>query len=220
MLAFLRGKASDRKLRLFAVACCRRIRHLLTDDRNMRAIEVAERYADGLVPKKTLKAARRKTFQVRSERPNIIGQDHQWGLDYAEGATDGLTVGPHESAQDAAYHAAIALAYGERRGGEQDERFQASRNRERLVQARLVHDIFANPFHPITINLAWLSWNDGIIPKLAQAIYDDRAFDRLPILADALEEAGCTDADILNHCRQPGEHVRGCWVVDLVLGKS
>jgi hypothetical protein len=54
---------------------------------------------------------------------------------------------------------------------------------------------------------------------LAQAIYDDRAFDRLPILADALEEAGCTDADILNHCRRPGEHVRGCWAIDLVLGK-
>ena len=67
---------------------------------------------------------------------------------------------------------------------------------------------------------SWLSWNDGTIPKLAQAIYDDRAFDRLPILADALEEAGCDNADILNHCRQPGEHVRGCWVVDLLLNKS
>jgi hypothetical protein len=70
------------------------------------------------------------------------------------------------------------------------------------------------------VETIWLSWNDGIVPKLAQAIYDDRVFDRLPILADALEEAGCTNADILNHCRQPGEHVRGCWVVDLLLGKS
>jgi hypothetical protein len=70
------------------------------------------------------------------------------------------------------------------------------------------------------VETIWLAWNDGIVPKLAQAIYDDRVFDRLPILADALEEAGCTNADILNHCRQPGEHVRGCWVVDLLLGKS
>jgi hypothetical protein len=70
------------------------------------------------------------------------------------------------------------------------------------------------------VETIWLSWNDGIVPKLAQAIYDDRVFDRLPILADALEEAGCTNADILNHCRRPGEHVRGCWVVDLLLGKS
>jgi hypothetical protein len=58
------------------------------------------------------------------------------------------------------------------------------------------------------------------VVKLAQAIYDERAFNRLPILADALEEAGCTTAEILNHCRQPGEHVRGCWVVNAILGKS
>ncbi len=88
------------------------------------------------------------------------------------------------------------------------------------AQAAIIRDIF-DPFRPQpSIETRWLSWNDGTIPKLAQAIYDDRAFDRLPILADALEEASCTDADILNHCRQPGEHVRGCWVVDLLLGKS
>jgi hypothetical protein len=84
----------------------------------------------------------------------------------------------------------------------------------------ILRDIFGNPFRPITINPAWLSWNEGTIPKIAQAIYDERAFDRMPILADALEEAGCTNADILSHCRQPGEHVRGCWVVDLILGKE
>jgi hypothetical protein len=56
--------------------------------------------------------------------------------------------------------------------------------------------------------------------KIARAIYDGRAFERMPILADALEDAGCGDADILRHCREPGEHVRGCWVVDLLLGKS
>jgi hypothetical protein len=71
------------------------------------------------------------------------------------------------------------------------------------------------PLHP-----SWLRWDDGTIPKLAQAIYDERAFDHLPVLADALEEAGCANADILAHCRGPGEHVRGCWVVDLLLGKE
>ena len=89
------------------------------------------------------------------------------------------------------------------------------------MQSTLIRDIFGNPFRPRpAVDAAWLSWNDGTLAKLAQGIYDDRAFDRLPILADALEEAGCANADILNHCRQPGEHVRGCWVVDLVLGKS
>jgi hypothetical protein len=62
--------------------------------------------------------------------------------------------------------------------------------------------------------------NEGTVPQIAQAIYTDRAFDRLPVLADALEDAGCADASILDHCRQPGEHVRGCWVLDLLLGKK
>jgi hypothetical protein len=55
---------------------------------------------------------------------------------------------------------------------------------------------------------------------MAEVIYADSAFDRLPVLADALEEAGCTISDILDHCRGPGPHVRGCWVVDLLLGKE
>src|SRR5439155_24569283 len=62
--------------------------------------------------------------------------------------------------------------------------------------------------------------NDGTVVKLAQGIYDDRAFARLPILADALEEAGCMDTEILDHCRRAREHVRGCWVLDLLLGKE
>ncbi len=64
------------------------------------------------------------------------------------------------------------------------------------------------------------AWLTPTVVSLADALYRDRAFDRLPILADALEEAGCTNADVLLHCRQPAEHVRGCWVVDLVLGKT
>lgn len=63
-------------------------------------------------------------------------------------------------------------------------------------------------------------WNDATVRKLARTIYETRRFQDMPILADALEEAGCTDADILHHCRQPGEHVGGCWVVDRLLGKS
>ena len=90
---------------------------------------------------------------------------------------------------------------------------------ERRAQAELVHDIFGNPFRPATIDPKWLAWNDGTVPKLAQTIYDDRRFDLLPILADALEEAGCDDAGILAHCRGTGPHARGCWVVDLILGK-
>jgi hypothetical protein len=86
--------------------------------------------------------------------------------------------------------------------------------------AGLVRCVSGNPFRPVTIAPPWLSWNGATVPKMAQAIYDGRTFDRLPILADALEEAGCDNADVLAHCRSEGPHVRGCWVVDLILGKS
>ena len=81
----------------------------------------------------------------------------------------------------------------------------------------MIRDIFSNPFHPVSIDPGWLT---NTVIGLTHAIYEDRAFDRLPILADALEEAGCTNSDILAHCREPGEHVRGCWVVDLILAKE
>jgi hypothetical protein len=84
----------------------------------------------------------------------------------------------------------------------------------------LFRDVFGNPFHAITVPAPWLAAADGAAAKVARGIYEDRAFDRLPILADALEEAGCTREAILSHCRGPGPHVRGCWVVDLVLGKE
>ena len=87
-------------------------------------------------------------------------------------------------------------------------------------QACLLRDIIGNPFRHSSRTSTWLKWNDGAVPMIAQGIYADRAFDRLPILADALEDAGCDNADILAHCRGPGPHVRGCWVVDLILGKQ
>jgi hypothetical protein len=91
---------------------------------------------------------------------------------------------------------------------------------EHINQTVLLREIIGNPFKGFVIDVSWLCWRTNTVPKLAQAIYDDRAFDRLPILADALEEAGCDNTDMLDHCRRPGEHVRGCWVVDLLLGKT
>jgi len=91
---------------------------------------------------------------------------------------------------------------------------------ERLPQASLLRDIFGNPFHPVTINVNWLTWKDGAVRKSSQSIYDERAFNRMPILADALADAGCDNKDILSHCRGNSPHVKGCWVVDLVLGKE
>jgi hypothetical protein len=84
-------------------------------------------------------------------------------------------------------------------------------------QVQILHDLFGNPFRPVKIDPAWLTPK---VVNLAQEIYDHRAFDRLPALADALAAATCTNAEILAHCRALGPHVRGCWVLDLVLGKE
>jgi hypothetical protein len=91
---------------------------------------------------------------------------------------------------------------------------------ELKVQCQLLRCIFGHPFRTATLAPEWLAWNAGTALKIARAVYEERAFDRLPILADALEDAGCDDADILAHCRGGGPHVRGCWVVDLILGKQ
>src|SRR5262249_21491924 len=91
---------------------------------------------------------------------------------------------------------------------------------ERRMQASLFREIVGNPFQPAHVQADWKCWKDGTVVKLAQAIYEERRFEDLPILGDALEEAGCNNEDILNHLRQPGDHTRGCWALDLVLGKE
>jgi hypothetical protein len=89
-------------------------------------------------------------------------------------------------------------------------------DKELARQAQTVRDIFGNPFRPVAFDP---SWRTSTVVALAEGVYADRAFDRLPILADAIEDAGCDHPDILAHCRGAGPHVRGCWVVDLVLGR-
>jgi len=210
MLEFLRDKARARKLRLFACACCRRIWHLLKDERSRKAVEVAERFAEGTATEQELNEAEDDANDVWGEfvyaDENVTdaetdASDAACGAAcYAEAAIS--------SAGAASEYAAGALSYEGKLAAEQD------------AQARVLRDLFGNPFRPVTVNPAWLRWNEGILRRLAESIYHERAFDRLPVLADALEDAGCDDADILSHCRGPGPHVRGCWALDLLLGKE
>ncbi len=86
--------------------------------------------------------------------------------------------------------------------------------------SRLIRELFGASFRPVALHPAWLAGSDSRAAKLAADIYRDRTFGLMPMLADVLEGAGSEDADILAHCREPGEHVRGCWALDLVLGKS
>jgi hypothetical protein len=129
-------------------------------------------------------------------------------------------------ARQAAYHAALAAieaACPFTPGLELDglqaqiQAIKPVRDAERKAQAGLLRDILGNPYHPVTLHPDW--WTATVV-SLAQAIYDEREFNRMPILADALEEAGCTNEDIQYHCREAGVHVRGCWLVDLVLERG
>jgi len=196
MLDFLESrKASGRKLRLFSGACCRRLERVFLDSACCQVIEVSDRFADGQADEEELSRA--------GGVINTLGEEAvKTGYEEVLRALGSLGI-PKAPL-----------------GFERVLRAVRSREKESRCQCNLLRDVFGNPFRKTAINRAWLAWNDGTVRKLAQVIYDTRAFDRLPLLADALEDAGCTDADILSHCRQSGEHVRGCWVVDALLGKE
>jgi hypothetical protein len=184
MLESLRGKASDRKLRLFAVACCHRAGSRLIDDGIRVCIEVAERFADGAASAGELEAAPDGFEYVPASRTD--DRLAAWWTTFRD-------------AWLAAHH--------------------TGRYSDPAVQCTALRDILGPlPFRPVVIDPAWVRWNHGTIPAIARRIYEERAFHDMPILADALEDAGCTDADLLAHCRTGGPHVRGCWVVDLLLG--
>jgi hypothetical protein len=214
MLEFLRGKASDRKLRLFACACCRALDpDLGTSQLARAAIEAAERYVDGAECREELQAASR-TAAAASYAPWInsleegrfttdLEKRQGWLARMARWASDTRHAGAASRAAEAANDQWFIT------------RLQPPGWEGRL--AFLLHDIFGNPFRPLTADPAWLTPS---VVRLAEAIYDGRAFHRLPVLADALEEASCQNADILSHLRDPGPHVRGCWAVDLLLGKG
>jgi hypothetical protein len=91
---------------------------------------------------------------------------------------------------------------------------------ERGEQARLLRCIFGNPFRPAAVQAAWLRWNDGTVSRLARSIYEGRRFGDMPVLGDALLDAGCGDSDMLSHAHEAGAHTRGCWLLDLLLKKQ
>jgi hypothetical protein len=233
MLRFLRDAnlLTDRKARLFAAACYRRVRHRLEDGDLRKAVEFAEQYADGLASREDL-------------RGNAWGRAEQGALVVLWNATEAAFV-------SAEYCTGVAARSQTERGQEIDraweetfreawargcvstearmladaqapadwlaERRKTVRKEER-AQTDLLRDIFDNPFHPVAIDPRWLTSN---VIDLSRVIYDERAFERLPILADALMDAGCDDERILRHFRDVKlAHVRGCSQLDLLLEKG
>jgi hypothetical protein len=190
-----RRGASARKRRLFACACCRRGCDLLTNEPIHQVIEAAEAFADGELAFDRLEAT-----HVDGLRRFRAGTYYSWGVRAV------AMLAEPDPVQDV--HAAWCARMAVRGTGEEH------------AQSELLRDLFAPLFRPVRAEPAWLRWNDGMIPKLAQAIYQERAFERLPVLADALEEAGCASADVLDHCRRGGTHARGCWPLDLLTGRT
>jgi hypothetical protein len=207
-------------LRLFACACCRQVWHLLPDERSRRAVETAERFADGLADPSEVEAV-----LLEAHAPCRFGG----GAPYAA-AECAETEDPQWHALAAAAYAAKAAAKKRPNGppvgwlsayGLPEDLYSRSEYSARkaigVVQASLLRCLLGGPGCPVAADPAWRT---SAVLSLARGIYEERAFDRLPILADALQDAGCEVVAILDHCRSPSPHARGCWVVDLLRGKA
>ena len=203
---FVGRKGSERKLRLFACACVRRAQHLFIDPRSLEAVEAAERYAEGLVDRGALKEVRQRARQVYKLVPKGAQLERQAARAAARAAEIAAMM-DKGNCFPAAGNAAHALTLAGERSTPEEEN----------IQLALLRDILGNPFRSVALLPAWRTPD---VCQLAQGIYQEQTFERLPILADALEEAGCTDAQILAHLRGGGTHVRGCWPLDLLLGRE
>lgn len=214
MLEYLRRarryRPTRRKLHLYSCRCVRRIRASLIYEESEQAIFIAERFADGKATPEELHAAR-----VAAQRAvNCVKREDGPGARTAARAAVSLTHDPPDNRRG------LLLAINRARrviGQIINSLPEAQGAAEYKVQTDLLRCIFGNPFGKHRIEPGWRT---SAVVDLANTVYYQRAFKTLPILADALEDAGCTSAEMLHHCRSPGPHGRGCWVVDAILGKE
>jgi hypothetical protein len=201
LLTHVAGRMSERKLRLVTVAAARLVWDTITSEMR-EAVDTAERLADGQASAEELQWFRDRLF------PFLHGRG-------PAGVQKWSTAGPDRDAFFLVFAATDPSQMVRRLHNTGVWSLGSAAHSGRV--APLVRDIVGDPFHPATFEPAWRTAD---VIGLAEAAYERRAFDRLPILADALEDAGCQDQSILTHCRSGGPHVRGCWVVDLALGRS
>ncbi len=224
------GRLNERKLRLFAVACCRTIWPLLNEDISRRAVEVAECFSDDQETAEALQAVRSGAEEARrAAEPAALGRTASREDVFTYGFVHLAELLTQEEfiyrymAQDVA-DLVIGLAvraaippqlWGTEEGAAIADKAALAGDRG-PNECALVREIFCNPLRPLSVDPAWRT------PQalaLARTAYDECRWEDLPLLADALEEAGCTEEAILSHCRAPAPHVRGCWVVDLLLDR-
>ena len=205
--AVTQTKAGRRKLRLFACGCCRQIWANLGDSRLRGVVNAAERFADGQATAHEMRAANLAAAKVIQGPRGFSEEDEtaqaNTGFQLACHTAD---VRPFSAAFGmTAYPLPLAGYCGDEKAGN-------------AIICTILRDIFGNPFRPVAFSP---SWRTDTAIALAKQMYDSRDFSAMPILADALQDAGCDNDDILAHCRNRQQiHVRGCWVVDLVLAKS
>jgi hypothetical protein len=212
MLEVVSTRATNRKLRLFVVAFARLVWDTIPDEEGRTVLLEAERHADGLTGSERLHAYHSQWYRFWLP-DQTTPEEQEWFR-----SPENLTV----------VHVLRLMTYPASwlRKLHQHSTWTESVASLHHFVPPLFREIFGNPTQPVTIDSSWLTWQSGTIPKLAQTIYEDRLpsgqFDatRLAILADALEECGCCDKVILEHLRGPGPHVRGCFVIDAILGKS
>lgn len=207
MLSYLRAGGNDRKTLLFIAACMARIWDLI-GEHGHKWVRIAERVAEGEVDRRKLEHQYDEVGESGLEHAYAVGSPAERGVVYA--------------VMEVFY--GVWYSPANIGGAELGEGAARPREVERQAQASLLRDIFGNPFRPRVFDPCWRT---PAVLALAQAVYDNRqlpwghlATDRLAILADALEENGCTDASLLEHLRGPGPHVRGCVAVDAVLGRE
>lgn len=214
MLEFLRGKASNRKLRLFGCACCWRVRHLLQMDAAWRIVDVALGFADCEVDAAMLREANDDAnYADLYDRYEGTGA----GVQLSRLAFDAIIAARWLASPQFDTGSAQSVA-GLTSGSPSRDFFRSPEwdipscsvppeDAERAEQANLLRDIFDNPFRPVAFNPAWRA---SAVLDLASLQYRSRDYSEMPILSVAFEEAGCPNADLLSHLRSPGSHVRGC----------
>jgi hypothetical protein len=221
MLEHVAGTLGDRKWILFAVACCRGLERRWPIRTAPGLYELAERLADGLAARDDLREPLRAAARDRQRMLTSAGVEGAALLAEATGLGPARrTPATRHKALVAALKKVQSRIASTAEGPRTFLSFEHALQKEKAREAALLRCLLGNPFRPAPRSPETAPWKAGAVVPLATAIYGEYAFDRLPILADALEEAGCTDAEALAHCRGPGRHARGCWVVDRVLGKG
>lgn len=249
MLDELGDRVSERKLRLLAVACVRRVIVQVTNPHSRQALDVAERFAEGAVGETERVEAERIAREASSDDsyfqiPALQAVVHALAWDIRTGhpppqanlGNPGGDAPVEEAAENppaagveggvrATLTALVELARLQAREGaafpgEEIALGREAAAQEAFAQATVLRELFGNPYRPVVLEPLWLHWNEQCVPNMARGIAAAQTWADLPILADALEEAGCDSRALLDHLRGGAQHYPGCWAVDLLLGRA